>query len=195
MGLTLEDVRSVLTNATTDSPKGALDGDRQSFAVYDNDQLTRAADYDRRHHRLPQRRGGARAPTSAARSTRPRTTSGSAGRSGKRKSIILLVIQAAGRQRHRHGGRGQGRAAAPRGLDPAHRVHIHVVSDRTLTIRASVRDVQFTLMLSIALVVMVIFIFLRSAWATIIPSVTVPVALICTFAVMYLLASASTTCR
>jgi multidrug efflux pump subunit AcrB len=59
--------------------------------------------------------------------------------------------------------------------------------DRTQTIRASVADVQFTLILSIALVVMVIFLFLRSLWATIIPSITVPVALICTFAAMYLL--------
>ena len=59
--------------------------------------------------------------------------------------------------------------------------------DRTLTIRASVHDVQFTLLLSISLVVMVIFLFLRNVWATIIPSITVPVALICTFAVMYLL--------
>ena len=59
--------------------------------------------------------------------------------------------------------------------------------DRTQTIRASVHDVQFTLMLSVGLVVMVIFLFLRSVWATIIPSITVPVALICTFAVMYLL--------
>ena len=59
--------------------------------------------------------------------------------------------------------------------------------DRTQTIRASVKDVQFTLMLSIGLVVMVIFVFLRNVWATIIPSVTVPLALIGTFAVMYLL--------
>ena len=66
-------------------------------------------------------------------------------------------------------------------------IHVNVIMDRTLTIRASVADVQFTLMLSIALVVMVIFLFLRSVWATIIPSITVPVALICTFAVMYLL--------
>jgi hydrophobe/amphiphile efflux-1 (HAE1) family protein len=65
-------------------------------------------------------------------------------------------------------------------------VHVNVVMDRTLTIRASVADVQYTLILSIALVVMVIFLFLRSVWATIIPSVTVPVALICTFAAMYL---------
>ncbi len=62
-----------------------------------------------------------------------------------------------------------------------------VVVDRTQTIRASVADVQFTLMLSVALVVMVIFLFLRNFWATIIPSITVPVALICTFAVMYLM--------
>ena len=63
-------------------------------------------------------------------------------------------------------------------------VHVNVMMDRTLTIRASVHDVQFTLFLSIGLVVMVIFLFLRSFWATIIPSVTVPVALIGTFAVM-----------
>ena len=59
--------------------------------------------------------------------------------------------------------------------------------DRTQTIRASVKDVQFTLLLSIALVVMVIFLFLRNVWATIIPSITVPVALICTFAVMFVM--------
>jgi multidrug efflux pump subunit AcrB len=66
-------------------------------------------------------------------------------------------------------------------------IHVDVIMDRTLTIRASVADVQFTLILSIALVVMVIFLFLRSLWATVIPSITVPVALICTFALMYLL--------
>src|SRR4029079_7565667 len=66
-------------------------------------------------------------------------------------------------------------------------IHVSVVMDRTLTIRASLHDVQFTLILSISLVVMVIFLFLRSVWATIIPSITVPVALICPFAVMYLL--------
>ena len=66
-------------------------------------------------------------------------------------------------------------------------IHVSTIIDRTQTIRASVTDVQFTLMLSICLVVMVIFLFLRNVWATIIPSVTVPVALICTFGVMYLL--------
>ena len=80
------------------------------------------------------------------------------------------------------------KAALPRleaAIPPA--IHVGVIIDRTLTIRASVHDVQFTLMLSIALVVMVIFLFLRNVWATIIPAITVPLALICTFAVMYLL--------
>ena len=64
-------------------------------------------------------------------------------------------------------------------------IHLNIVSNRTLTIRASVSDVEFTLMLSIALVVMVIFLFLRNVWATIIPSVTIPVALAGTLGAMY----------
>src|SRR5207253_1284492 len=64
-------------------------------------------------------------------------------------------------------------------------IKINVVSDRTQTIRASVDDVQFTLMLTVALVVMVIFIFLRNFWATVIPAITVPLSLIGTFAVLY----------
>ncbi|HXN25284.1 MAG TPA: multidrug efflux RND transporter permease subunit [Candidatus Dormibacteraeota bacterium] len=66
-------------------------------------------------------------------------------------------------------------------------IHLAVVSDRTGTIRASVRDIEFTLMLTIALVVMVIFLFLRNLWATVIPSVAVPLSLLGTFGVMYLL--------
>src|SRR6202008_2728313 len=66
-------------------------------------------------------------------------------------------------------------------------IKIDVVSDRTETIRASVADVQFTLVLSVALVVMVIFVFLRNFWATIIPAVTVPLSLVGTFAVLYAL--------
>src|SRR5207249_9352906 len=64
-------------------------------------------------------------------------------------------------------------------------VKISVISDRTATIRASIADVQFTLLLTVALVVMVIFIFLRNLWATIIPAVTVPLSLIGTFAILY----------
>ena len=66
-------------------------------------------------------------------------------------------------------------------------IDVHIVTDRTQTIRASVEDVQFTLFLTIALVVMVIFLFLRNLWATLIPGITVPLSLIGTFAVMYAL--------
>ena len=64
-------------------------------------------------------------------------------------------------------------------------MNVSIISDRTETIRASVADVQFTLLLTVALVVMVIFLFLRNFWATIIPAVTVPLSLIGTFAVLY----------
>ena len=74
-------------------------------------------------------------------------------------------------------------------------IKIVTLSDRTQTIRASVHDVQFTLLLTIALVVMVIFVFLRSLWATIIPSVTVPLALLGACGLMWARATASTICR
>ena len=64
-------------------------------------------------------------------------------------------------------------------------IHVSILSDRTTTIRASVNDVEFTLMLTVALVVMVIFVFLRNLWATIIPSVTVPLALLGACALMW----------
>jgi len=72
---------------------------------------------------------------------------------------------------------------------------IFTLSDCTQTIRASVQDVQFTLLLTVALVVMVIFLFLRSLWATIIPSVAVPLALLGACALMWSPATASTICR
>ena len=74
-------------------------------------------------------------------------------------------------------------------------IQLNVVSDRTLTIRASVSDVEFTLLLSVGLVVMVVFLFLRNVRSTIIPSVTIPVALVGTLGAMYCAASASTTSR
>ena len=64
-------------------------------------------------------------------------------------------------------------------------IHVDLVADRSLVIRAAVHDVEFTMMLTIALVVLVIFVFLRTLWATVIPSVAVPLSLLSTFAVMY----------
>ena len=92
--------------------------------------------------------------------------------------------------RHQHHQRGRhraGAAAADRGVAAARAIDVQVISDRTTTIRASVEDVEFELMLTTVLVVMVIFLFLRSASATIIPGIAVPLSLVGTFAVMYLL--------
>jgi len=88
----------------------------------------------------------------------------------------MPIQRSPGGQRHRDGRPHQGNAAGAAGFDPVgqkKKYKIDVVSDRTETIRASVADVQFTLLLTVALVIMVIFLFLRSFWATVIPAVTV----------------------
>jgi hydrophobe/amphiphile efflux-1 (HAE1) family protein len=184
MGMTLEDVRTVLSSATTNSPKGAINGTKQTFAVYDNDQMTRAAEYD--NVILAWRNGApVRVRDVGQAMDGPENRLLAAWQNGK-PGILLVVFKQPGANVIETVDRIK--AALPvlqASIPPS--VKVGVVMDRTLTIRASVEDVQFTLILSIALVVMVIFIFLRNLWATIIPSVTVPVALICTFATMYLM--------
>ena len=184
MGMTLEDVRNVLAQATVDSPKGSVDGVQRSFAVYDNDQITQASAYD--DVILAYRNGApVRVRDIGHAVDGPENARLAAWQKGQR-GIILLVFKQPGAnvidtvQRIR--------AVLPHlraAIPPS--VEIDTVMDRTLTIQASVKDVQFTLLLSIALVVMVIFLFLRNVWATIIPSITVPLALVGTFAVMFLL--------
>ncbi|MGD0102839.1 MAG: multidrug efflux RND transporter permease subunit [Rhodopila sp.] len=183
MGMTLEDVRGVLVNATVDSPKGTVDTERQSFAVYDNDQLTKAAQYE--DVILLWRNGAPVRVRDIGRAIDGPENQLLAGWQSGKKGILLVIFKQPGANvidtvDHI-------KAALPHleaSIPPS--IHVDVIMDRTLTIRASVADVQFTLILSICLVVMVIFLFLRSVWATIIPSITVPVALICTFAAMFL---------
>ena len=183
MNMTLEDVRLALASATVDSPKGSIDGDKRSYAVYANDQLTRAAEYA--DVVLAYRNGGAvRVRDIGTAIDGPENRQLAGWQSGKRGIQLLVfkqpdanVIQTVERIK----------AALPRlqaAIPPS--IHVAIIMDRTRTIRASVEDVQFTLALAVGLVVMVIFLFLRSFWATVIPSVTVPVALIGSFAVMYL---------
>ncbi len=184
MGMTLEDVRGVLVNATVNSPKGTIDSENKSFAIYDNDQLTKAAQYD--NVVLAWRNGAAVRVRDIGRAIDGPENQQLAGWQNGKRGIILMVFKQPGANvietvDHIKAALPQLEASIP----PS--VHVNVIMDRTLTIRSSVADVQFTLILSISLVVMVIFVFLRSIWATIIPSITVPVALICTFAVMFLL--------
>ncbi|MDR3529881.1 MAG: multidrug efflux RND transporter permease subunit [Rhodopila sp.] len=184
MGMTLEDVRGVLVNATVNSPKGTVETDTQSFALYNNDQLTKGAEYN--DVILAWRNGApVRVRDIGQAIDGPENQLLGSWQNGKR-GIILVIFKQPGANvietvDHIKAALPQLEASIP----PS--IHVSVIMDRTQTIRASVADVQFTLILSIGLVVMVIFLFLRSVWATIIPSITVPVALICTFAVMYLL--------
>ncbi len=184
MGVTIEDVRGVLTNATADAPKGSIDGEHQAYTVFADDQITRAAQYDNvilaYHHGAPVR---VRDVGRAVDGPENRLLAG--WQNGKR-GILLIIFKQPGANVIDTVERIS--AALPRleaSIPPS--VHISTIMDRTQTIRASVADVQFTLVLAVCLVVMVIFLFLRNVWATIIPSTTIPVALICTFAVMYLL--------
>ncbi|MBV9776878.1 MAG: efflux RND transporter permease subunit, partial [Acetobacteraceae bacterium] len=184
MGLTLEDVRPALVNASVDSPKGTIDAERLGYTIYDNDQLTRAAEYN--DTILAWRNGAPIRVRDIGQAVDGPENATLAGWQNGKPGIILLVFKQPGANVIETVERIK--RALPHleaAIPPS--VHVNVVMDRTLTIRASVAEVQFTLMLAVALVVMVIFLFLRSLWATIIPGITVPVALICTFAAMYVL--------
>ena len=183
MGLTLEDVRNVLTNATVDDPKGSIDGKQQSYTIYANDQLTAANAYNTVI--IGYRNGGPiRIGDVGQAVSGPENDELAAWTNGK-PSILLLVFKQPNANVITTADGVKAKLPSLEANIPRN-IKVSVVSDRTLTIRASVNDVEFTLMLAIALVVMVIFLFLRNFWATIIPSVTIPVALVGTLGAMYL---------
>ena len=183
MGMTLEDVRQLLITATVDSPKGTVDGAQRAYAIYANDQLTKAAEYN--DVILAWRNGApVRVRDIGIAVDGPENARLAGWQNGKR-GIQLLIFKQPGANVIDTVERIK--AALPKlraAIPPS--VNVLTIVDRTITIRASLHEVQFTLLLSIALVVMVIFLFLRNVWATIIPSVTVPLALVGTFALMYL---------
>ena len=184
MGLTLEDVRLMLVSATVNQPKGAIQGPTTSYAIYTNDQLTKAEEYN--NVVLAYRGGAAVRVRDIGQAIEAAENTFLAGSQNGKRGILLLIFKQPGANVIETVERIK--AALPRlqaSIPPS--IRTSIVVDRTQTIRASVADVQFTLALSIGLVVMVIFAFLRNVWATIIPSLTVPVALIGTFAMMYLL--------
>ncbi len=182
-GLSLEDVRMTLSVATVDGPKGAIVGGKRSFTIYTNDQLTRAKDWN--DLAVANRNGAVlRVRDIGEAITGPQDTQQAAWADGKR-SVFLVIFKQPGANVIDTVDKIV--AALPRieaSMPPT--LRIFTLSDRTQTIRASVKDVQVTLMLTIALVVMVIFIFLRSLWATIIPSIAVPLALLGACAMMWM---------
>jgi hydrophobic/amphiphilic exporter-1 (mainly G- bacteria), HAE1 family len=180
--LQLEDVRAQIGVATVDSPKGALNGPRQSFTIYDNDQITQAKDWDNvilayRNGAPVRVRDIGRAVSGPADDTQIAWTDG-------KRGVFLVIFKEPGSNVIKTVERIKQELVHLQAAIPPN-IHVTIASDRTTTIRASVSEVQFTLMLTVALVVMVIFIFLRSAWATFIPSVTVPLALLGACAAMW----------
>jgi multidrug efflux pump len=185
-------VRAAIAVANVHQPAGNIDGPRQNYTLATNDQLTDAAGF--RAIVLAYRNGAPVRLRDVAPSSTPRRTSSSRG--GPTGSARDPQRAAAARRQHHRGRRPrQGAApAAPRRAPQG--VEVAVVSDRTETIRASVEDVEFTLVLTIGLVVLVIFVFLRNLRATIIPGVAVPLSLVGTFGVMYAARlQPRTTCR
>jgi HAE1 family hydrophobic/amphiphilic exporter-1 len=174
-GLQLEDVRAVIAITTVDSPKGNIDGDKKSYTIYANDQLPDSKDWN--DVIIAYRNGGPlRIRDIGQAVSGPEDAKQAAWANGKR-GVFLVVFKQPGA--NVIDTVDKIKAQLPRlvaAIPPA--IQIGIISDRTQTIRAAVEDVQFTLLLTIALVVMVIFVFLRSVWATIIPSVTVPLALL-----------------
>ena len=184
MGMTMEDVRTLMVNASVNGPKGSIDGEHQAYTVYDNDQMTKAAQYN--NVVLAYRNGAPIRVRDIGRAIDgPENRLLAAWQNGKR-GILLIIFKQPGANVIDTVERIKERLPQLEASIPPS-IHISTIMDRTVTIRASVADVQFTLILAVCLVVMVIFLFLRNVWATIIPSTTVPVALICTFGAMYLL--------
>jgi multidrug efflux pump len=182
--LSLEDVRTALAATNVNQAKGNLNGRRQSFTINDNDQLTSAREY--RPIVIAYRNGSPVRLEDIAAVTNGTENAQEAAWLNDSPAVILNVQRQPGANIIAVVNRVQKLLPQLQASLP-HAVKLAVVTDRTQTIRASVKDVQFELMLTIALVVMVIFLFLRNIAATIIPSIAVPLSIVGTFGVMYLL--------
>ena len=199
-GLSLEDIRTALGTANVDQAKGSLSGSRQSFTIGDNDQLLSAADYNKviiaYRNGSPVRLSDVANAVDSAENLYQAAWTGKAAQPATKDSpatdlvldpSVILNIQ------RQPGANIIGVVNEVTKLLPQLRsslpssVKLEVLTDRTNTIRASVKDVELELLLTIGLVVMVIFLFLRSWRATIIPAFAVPLSIVGTFGVMYLL--------
>jgi multidrug efflux pump len=182
--LSLEDLRTAVAAANVDQAKGTLNGSRQSYTIGANDQLLSSNDY--KPVVIAYRNGAAVRASDVATIVDSAENNQQAAWMDRQPAVIVNI------QRQP----GANIIAVVKSIKkllpqlqtsmPAS-VQVKVLTDRTVTIRASVRDVEYDLMLTVALVVMVIFLFLRNLAATIIPSVAVPLSIIGTFGVMYLL--------
>jgi hydrophobe/amphiphile efflux-1 (HAE1) family protein len=182
-GLTLEDVRAALASTTTDAAKGTLLGKAQSFTIVDNDQLTQAEPYN--DVIIAYRNGAPVRVRDVGRAIDgPQdVTLGALHRD--RTAVMLLVFKQPGANVIDTVENIKSALAGMHSVIPPG-IHLATIVDRTQTIRAAVQDVEFTLLLSCALVVLVILLFLRSIQATLIPGAAVPLSLLGATAIIYL---------
>jgi hydrophobe/amphiphile efflux-1 (HAE1) family protein len=182
-GLSLEDVRTALMQNNVNAPKGSFDGARQSYSINANDQIFTAAEFSNvilaTRNGLPVRVRDVGDVIDNVENIRL------GGWVDGRPAVIVDIQRQPGANIIETANRVKALLPRLRSIAPSS-VNIDILTDRTATIRASVRDVQFTLVLAVLLVVMVIFVFLRKFWATMIPSVALPLTLIGTFGIMKL---------
>jgi multidrug efflux pump len=183
-GLSLEDVRATLAAANANRPKGELAGPSHLWSVATTDQLLKAAEY--RALVVSYAGGAAVRLADVARVTDSVEDVRAAGLANGKPAIILIIFRQPGANIIETVDRIRGVLPQLAASLP-HGVKLEVMIDATRTIRASVRDVEITLLIAIALVVLVVFVFLKSLRSTFIPSVAVPISLVGTFGVMYLL--------
>jgi multidrug efflux pump len=183
-GLSLEDVRAAIAAANVDQAKGVIDGPRQSFTIGANDQLLSSSEFSQvivaYRNGAPVRLSDVATAVDSAENVKQ------AAWVNTTPAVLLNIQRQPGANIISVADRIKKVLPQLQASLPA-AVKVQVLIDRTQTIRASVSDVQFELMLTVALVVMVIFLFLRNLSATVIPSVAVPLSLVGTFGVMYLL--------
>jgi hydrophobe/amphiphile efflux-1 (HAE1) family protein len=184
MGMSTSDVRAALTASTSNQPKGIVSGPRTTYSVAANDQLIGAAAY--RQLVVGVANGAVVRLGDVANVFDDVENNRLAAWIDGQRSVLMIVRREPGANILATLERIK--AALPRlreSISPA--IDVRLVLDRTETIRASVRDVELNLLISVVLVTLVVFVFLRSARATLIPSVAVPLSLVGTFGVMYLL--------
>ena len=182
-GIGLEDVRNALVAATVNNPKGEIETAHQAVALDTNDQLFNAAQYG---NIIIAYRNGAPVRIKDVGDVINSVQNERVGARGSATSAAegIAIEKAPGANTIDVVDRVK--ALMPKleqSLPPS--VHVDLMSDRSQMTRAAVRDVQFTMMLTIGLVIIVIFLFLRTLWATVIPSLAVPLSLLATFGVMY----------
>src|SRR5436305_3680234 len=182
-GLNIATLRTTLANANVNTPKGNFDGPSRAYTINANDQIRKPSDYN--DLVVAYRNGAPVKLSDVARATEGAENTKLAAWMNTDEAVIVNIRRQPGANvievvDRVHAVLPQLRAALPSAVD------VEVLTDRTTTIRASVADVEFELVLAVVLVVLVIFVFLRSTDATIIPSLSVPLSLVGTLAVMYL---------